>query len=71
MSAKVFCRPVIHFGLLPMGASPGPGRKEQDDNDGDHDYESDDDGDAGIIGSPVCCPKSVCDGSPVPILPIT
>ena len=68
MSAKVFCRPVIHFGLLPMGASPGPGRKEQDDNDGDEGDESDD---VGIIGSPVCCPKSVCDGSSVPILPIT
>ena len=64
-----------------MGASPGPGgRKEHnDDNDGDEDdddknddgdNESDDD-DAGVIGSPVCCPKSVCDGSSVRILPIT
>ena len=62
-----------------MGASPGPGRKEHDDDDGDEDDddkngdddddESDDD--AGVIGSPVCCPKSVCDGSSVPILPIT
>ena len=61
-----------------MGASPGPGRKEHDDYDGDEDDddkndddddESDDD--AGVIGSPVCCPKSVCDGSSVPILPIT
>ena len=62
-----------------MGASPGPGgRKEHNDNndgDEDDDDKNDDDDesddDAGVIGSPVCCPKSVCDGSSVPILPIT
>ena len=44
---RSFARPVIHFGLLPMGASPSPGRKARgDDDEGDYkngDGESDDD----------------------------
>ena len=44
---RSFARPVIHFGLLPMGASPGPGRKARgDDDEGGYkndDGESDDD----------------------------
>ena len=40
---RSFARPVIHFGLLPMGASPGPGRKARGDDDNDKgDYENGD-----------------------------
>ena len=42
---RSFARPVIHFGLLPMGASPGPGRGVRDDGDDDEEEEDDDDDD--------------------------
>ena len=43
---RSFGRAVIHFGLLPMGASLGPGRKAHDDDDDDiEELEEDDDED--------------------------
>ena len=40
---RSFGRVVIHFGLLPMGASLGPGRKAHGDDDDEEELEEDED----------------------------